>query len=90
MSELDDPPGTAGADPIDSTDPTVLRAEILSLRDRIHAAHGGAEVLRDRIGGLEERERVLADDNAFLHAELARSPLVRVLRALRRRIPGAP
>jgi len=66
-------------DPIDSDDPIALRAEILALRDRLAAADGGKEVLEDLVAELEHQV-------AELSAELARNPIVRIGRALTRRL----
>lgn len=52
----------------------------------LHAANGRTEVLRDRIAELEQRERDLDRANADLHAELARNPVLRVARTIRRRL----
>ena len=70
---------TVSADPIDSDDPIALRAEILALRDRLAAADGGKEVLEDLVAELEHHV-------AELSAELARNPIVRIGRALTRRL----
>lgn len=88
MADFDDLPVASEPDPIESDDRLVLRSEILRLRESLLAANGRTEVLRDRITELEQREEQLAHDNAALHAELGRSPLVRVARALRTRLPG--
>ena len=48
-----------------------------------------AEVADDRIAELERRERELDAVNAALHEELGRSPLLRIARAVRRRLPGS-
>ena len=74
------------ADPIDSDDPAVLRAEILALRDRVAAAGGREDVLQDLVA---ERDRRIAELDAHADAlaeELARNPVVRVGRAVMRRL----
>ena len=88
MSAFDDLPVGADPDPIDHDDPIVLRTEILRLRELLLASNGRAEVAADRIAELERRERELDAANAALHEELGRSPLLRIARALRRRLPG--
>lgn len=85
MSEFDDLPVPAGADPIDSEDAMTLRAEILRLRESLLAANGRAEVLRDRIDELEQNEHDLHAANAALHEELAKNSVVRLARSVRRR-----
>jgi hypothetical protein len=87
---FDDLPVPEGPDPIDSDDAAALRAEILRLRESLLATNGRTEVLRDRVAELEEIEAGLHAANAQLHTDLARSPLTRALRAVRRRLPGAP
>lgn len=87
MPVFDDLPVADDPDPIGSDDPAVLQLEILRLRDGLLAANGRTEVLRDRVAELEERERALDRANADLHAELARNPILRVARAIRRRLP---
>ncbi len=86
MPVFDDLPVADDPDPIGSDDAAVLRAEILRLRDGLLAANGRTEVLRDRIAELEQRERDLDRANADLHAELARNPVLRVARTIRRRL----
>ena len=88
MSAFDDLPVAAEPDPIGTDDPDALRAEILRLREQLLGANGREEVLHDRIAELERREADLDAANRALHEELARNPLVRILRALRRRLPG--
>lgn len=88
MSAFDDLPVDADPDPIGTDDPAVLRTEILRLRDALLGANGRTEVLRDRIAELETRERELDAANLALHEELSRSPVARVVRAVRRRLPG--
>ncbi|MEQ8840651.1 MAG: hypothetical protein RIB98_06695 [Acidimicrobiales bacterium] len=89
MPPFDELPVPGDPDPIESDDPTVLRTEILRLRDGLLGANGRAEVLGDRIAELERREAELDAANSELHAALAANPLMRVLRAARRRMPGA-
>lgn len=89
MPAFDDPPVPEGDDPILSDDLMALRAEILRLRESFLATNGRFEVLLDRISELEEIESGLHVANTDLHAQLARNPLTRTLRALRRRLPGA-
>jgi hypothetical protein len=89
VSAFDDLPVADDPDPIGADDPMVLRTEILRLRESLLAANGRTEVLRDRILELERREYELDTANAALHEELGRSPLLRVARSLRRRLPGA-
>ncbi len=86
MATFDDLPVNDGADPAESADPTVLRAEILRLRESFLSSNGRTEVLRDRITELETRERELDEANQDLHTELARNPVMRLVRAVRRRI----
>ncbi|MEZ5165573.1 MAG: hypothetical protein R2695_03430 [Acidimicrobiales bacterium] len=90
MHDYDDLPVPPGPDPIDDADPQTLRVEILRLRDAVTAAYGRLEVARDRIAELEERERALADDNEHLHRELAKNPILRVARAVGRRVRPRP
>jgi len=75
-----------GPDPIESDDQTALRSEILRLRESLLAANGRTEVLRDRIDELETREAELDAANASLHEELARNPVLRLIRGIRRRL----
>ena len=89
MSTIDDLPVGGDPDPIDDDDPAVLRTEILRLRESLLAANGRAEVADDRIAELERREGELDTVNAALHEDLGRSPLLRIARAVRRRLPGA-
>lgn len=73
-------------DPIDSDDAAVLRGEILRLRDELAAADGRREVLTDLVA---EREARIAELDAHANAlaeELARNPIVRVGRAVLRRL----
>jgi hypothetical protein len=88
VADFDDLPVASEPDPIESDDHLVLRAEILRLRESLLAANGRTEVLRDHISELEQREEQLALDNAVLHAELGRNPVLRVARAVRSRLPG--
>ncbi len=74
------------ADPINSNDPAVLRAEILTLRDQLAVAGSGTEVLHDLVS---ERDRRIAELDARANAlaeELARNPIVRAGRAVTRRL----
>lgn len=89
MPPFDDLPVADDPDPIESDDPVTLRVEILRLRDGLLGADGRAEVLRDRVAELETREAELDAANAELQETLARNPLMRVIAAARRRIPGA-
>ena len=73
-------------DPIDSGDIQQLRLEILRLRDQVSAAAGREEVLRDLVA---ERDRRVAELDAHASAlaeELARNPVVRIARAVKRQI----
>jgi hypothetical protein len=85
---FDDLPVPEGPDPIESGDPSMMRAEILRLRESMLGANGRVEVLRDRVAELEQRESELDRANAHLHAELARNPVARIVGAVRRRLPG--
>ncbi len=89
MPVFDDLPIPEGEDPILSDDQRTLRTEILRLRESLLATNGRIEILTDRIDELEKIEARLHASNAELHAELARNPLIRVLRAVRRRRPVA-
>ncbi|MDW3217941.1 MAG: hypothetical protein R8F63_04945 [Acidimicrobiales bacterium] len=82
----DDLPVAADPDPVESADPDELRAEILRLRESLLAANGRTEVLRDRIAELETREEELDAANRRLHEDLARTPVARVVHAVRRRL----
>ena len=80
-----------GPDPIDSTDPAELRAEILRLRDLDIGLTSHAEVLGERVADLESRNEQLEgtvaelnDLNQALHVELGRSPIIRIARAVAR------
>ena len=73
-------------DPIDSDDPAVLRGEILHLRDEVAAAEGRREVLDDLVAERDARIDELDAQAAALAEELARNPLVRVGRAVLRRL----
>ena len=82
-----------GPDPIDSTDPAELRAEILRLRDLNIGLTSQAEVLKEQVADLEARNEVLDDTvtelneaNQTLHVELGRSPIIRIARAVARRL----
>ncbi|MDE0702018.1 MAG: hypothetical protein F4Y27_02045 [Acidimicrobiaceae bacterium] len=82
-----------GPDPIDSTDPDELRAEILRLRDLSIGMTSHAEVLGERLADLQTRNEQLDsavnelnDLNQALHVELGRSPLIRIARAVARRL----
>lgn len=90
MSTFDDLPVAGEPDPVESDDPTVLRTEILRLRDGLLGANGRAEVLRDRVDELERREARLAEENAELHTALGQHPLIRLARAVRRRLSTQP
>jgi len=81
------------SDPIDSDDRSELRTEILRLRDLNLGAESRAEVLADRVAELEAQNTELNDAltnlneaNAALHVELGRSPLIRIARAIARRL----
>ena len=78
----------AGDDPIDSADTTALRHEILRLRDIALGEVAQREVLTDRIAELERELHALGAANKHLQTELARSPLMRMISAIRRRLPG--
>lgn len=80
-------------DPIDSADQADLRAEILRLRDQNIGLESRAEVLAERTADLEARtkelneaNRILGDKNQALEVELGRSPIIRVARAVARRL----
>lgn len=76
-------------DPIDSDDVGQLRQEILRLRDQVSAGTGREEVLTDLVA---ERDHQLAELDAHASAlaeELARNPVVRLGRALKRQIGRA-
>ena len=82
-----------GPDPIDSTDPAELRAEILRLRDLNIGLTSQAEVLKEQVADLEARNEVLDDTvtelneaNQTLHVELDRSPIIRIASAVARRL----
>lgn len=82
-----------GPDPIDSTDPAELRAEILRLRDLNIGLTSHAEVLNERVTDLKSRNEQLEitvnelnDLNRALHVELGRSPIIRIARAVARRL----
>jgi len=82
-----------GPDPIDSTDPAELRSEILRLRDLGIGLTSHAEVLGERVADLESRNEQLEgtvaelnDLNQALHVELGRSPIIRIARAVARRL----
>lgn len=77
-----------GEDPIDSTDPAALRQEILRLRDVAIGEQSRCEVLADRILELEGELHALGAANEDLAAELARTPLSRLARRLRRLARG--
>ena len=77
----------AGNDPIDSADITALRHEILRLRDVAIGEVAQREVLTDRIAELERELHQLGAANEHLQAELARSPEMRMISAIRRRLP---
>lgn len=88
-----DPLTPQGPDPIDSTDPTELRAEILRLRDLNIGLSSHAEVLAERLADLQSRNEELDGAvneldalNRALHVELGRSPIIRVARAVARRL----
>lgn len=72
-------------DPIDSGDATVLRGEILRLRDHVAAAAGREEVLEDLVNQRDARIAELDAHANALAEELARNPVVRVGRAVARR-----
>lgn len=82
----DDLPVAADPDPVESADLDVLRAEILRLRESLLATNGRTEVLRDRIAELEASEEELDAANRQLHEDLARTPVARVVQAVRRRL----
>ena len=91
MSAFDDLPVAADPDPIGADDPTVLRTEILRLRDGLLGANGRAEVLRDRIAELEApTQRELDAANLALHEQLAPKSArpTCAARAVRRRLTG--
>ncbi len=82
-----------GPDPIDSTDPAELRAEILRLRDLNIGLTSHSEVMDERVADLKNRNEQLDntvtelnDLNQALHVELGRSPIIRIARAVARRL----
>lgn len=75
-----------GPDPIDSIDEAELRAEILRLRDLNIGLESRAEVLAERAADLEARNNELNDHNRALEVELGRSPMIRIARAVARRL----
>ena len=78
---------TPATDPIDSDDPAVLKAEILRARDEAAGSRTTAEVQADRVAELESELHALGAVIDELGAEVRR-PLVRVARAVQRRLPG--
>ncbi len=82
-----------GSDPINSTDPAELRAEILRVRDLSIGLTSHAEVLSERVADLETRNEELNsvvnelnEANQALHVELGHSPIIRIARAVARRL----
>ncbi len=82
-----------GSDPIDSVDEAELRAEILRLRDLNIGLESRAEVLAERVADLEARNKEindanqqLSDHSRELEVELGRSPIIRIARAVARRL----
>lgn len=73
-------------DPIDADDPARLRAEILRLRDLVAAADGREEVLADLVAEKDERIAELDERANALALELAQTPAIRFVRAVRRRL----
>jgi len=85
---VDAPSSDSGSDPVDSSDPQTLRAEILRLRDTALGEGARADVLADRVAELETELHALGAHAEALQARLNRSPLemlARVVRRLRRR-----
>ena len=76
------------SDPIDSDDPAALKAEILRARDDAEGARTNAEVQADRVAELESELHAQGTVIDELGAEMS-APLVRVARALQRRLPGS-
>jgi hypothetical protein len=76
-------------DPIDSDDPAALKAEILRSRDEAQGARTAAEVHADRVAELESELHALGAVIEALGSEM-NAPLVRVARAIHRRISGSP
>ncbi len=75
---------SVSADPINSDDLAVLRAEILALRDQLAVTGSATEVLHDLV---LERDRRIAELDARASAlaeELAHNPIVRAGRAAMR------
>ncbi len=74
-------------DPIDSTDPVALKAEILRARDEAHGARTEAEVQADRVAELEAELHAQGAVLEGLGVEM-NAPLVRIARSIQRRLPG--
>ena len=82
-----------GSDPIDSIDQAELRMEILRLRDLNIGLSSQAEVLAEQVADLESQNKELNntieqlnDHNHALEVELGRSPMIRIARAVARRL----
>lgn len=75
-------------DPIDSADPGVLKAEVLRARDEAQGARTHAEIQADRVAELEAELHAQGAVIEELGAEMG-APLVRVARAIQRRLPGS-
>ncbi len=73
-------------DPIDSVDQAELRAEILRLRDLNIGLESRAEVRAERVADLEAQNKELNVRNRALEVELGRSPMIRIARAVARRL----
>lgn len=78
---------TPATDPIDSDDAATLKAEILRARDEANGARTTAEVHADRVAELESELHAQGAVIEELGAEM-RAPLVRIARAIQRRLPG--
>ncbi len=75
------------SDAIDSTDLDELRAEVLKARDHAAGESARAEVQADRVRELESELHELGSTLGALSEE-ANRPLVRLARAVQRRLPG--
>ena len=80
-------------DPIDESDPALLRREMLRLRDAALGDQARREVLEARVDELEAELHALGAHAEDLQRRLDRSPLDRARRVLgraRRRLRPAP
>lgn len=71
------------SDPIDSTEPDELRAEILRLRDHTIGSEAQLEVLTDRVAELEDELRIAGDRADLLQTRLDKMPTYRLARFVR-------